>query len=241
MKHTTEMHIEIHKAGERGVSTESWLKSYHSFSFNFWMRPDRMNFGALRVLNDDMIAGGGGFGTHGHQNMEIVTIVLNGALEHQDSSGGSGVITPGEVQRMSAGKGVFHSEFNASKTEAVELLQIWVMPKQNGIPPSYEQKKFDFKENRLQCVVDGNRKDGALYMHQDATFYIGHLMRGTLLEHSIERKRSVYVFLISGLLEVEGHLLSPRDAAAIMGVEKIALNVKEKSQVLVIEVPLLNH
>jgi quercetin 2,3-dioxygenase len=230
----TTPHIQIHKAEERGMSKESWLESRHSFSFNHWHRLDRMGFGALRVLNDDIIAPGEGFDTHSHQNMEIVTIVLNGALKHKDSTGGHGLITPGEVQRMSAGTGVLHSEFNASNTDPVELLQIWILPKQDGIPPSYEQKRFDFKDNRLQCVVDGERKDGALYIHRSATLSLGKLTRGTVLEHPLQKK-GAYVFLISGMLEVEGRTLSPKDAAAITDARKITLKAHEPSHVLVIE------
>lgn len=229
----------IHKAETRGVSTESWLSSHHSFAFNFWYHPDRMGFGKLRVLNDDVIAPNKGFGTHGHANMEIVTIPLKGAVKHQDSAGGSGIIKAGEVQRMSAGKGVYHSEHNASETEPLELLQIWIEPKQNGIPPSYEQTKYKLEKNRLTVLVDGtqDRKVGdALYMHQHARFSLGEFDKGQDISYEPGKGRGAYLFVISGQIKLGSATLIDRDAAGIE--TPFAIEILADAQLLLIEVPL---
>lgn len=239
-KHHDRMRIELHRSNERGATEESWLRSFHSFAFNFWYRHDRAGFGRLRVLNEDTIAAGKGFGMHSHRDMEIVTIVLSGALKHTDSMGNVGIVHAGDVQRMSAGTGVMHAEANASEEEPVYLLQIWVEPKQRGIPPSYEQAAFKIGSG-LTVVVDGTQErkvSTALSMHQHAKFSIGTLDAGTITTYEIGSGRGVYVFLISGALTVEETVLGPGDAAAVTGTAAVQLAAKEQSKMLIIEVPM---
>lgn len=235
------MHIDIQRSEERGKQEHGWLYTRHSFSFANYYNPKRMNFGLLRVLNDDIIEADRGFGEHPHDNMEIVTIVLQGSLEHTDSSGGHGVIKSGEVQHMSAGTGVVHSEFNHSKTEPVHLLQIWIEPKEHDIVPVYEQKSFagKLKKNVLVPVVSGKKQGNALLIHQDAVFLLGELEKGKTVECTLQnRKHGVYVFVIDGELTLGKETLSKGDAAAITETETIALTATKEAKVLVIEVPL---
>ncbi len=235
------MPIKIHKSGERGSSDLGWVQSRFSFSFADYYNPERMGFGALRVLNDDVISPDSGFDTHPHSNMEIVTTPLKGELEHKDSMGNSGTIHEGELQRMSAGTGILHSERNPSKTVPAELLQIWVLPKKMNITPSYEQKKFSEKEmqNVLLTVVCGEKKKGTLSINQDAVFLLGSFSKGRGAPYSVSGKnKGVFIFVIEGKVEVLGEALSRRDCAEIRGEKKIKLNAIEKSKVLVIEVPL---
>jgi len=170
----------IHRAGERGHADHGWLNAHHSFSFAGWYDPSKIHFGMLRVLNDDIVAPGEGFGMHPHNDMEIITIILRGALEHKDSMGNGSVIRPGDVQVMSAGTGVMHSEFNPSKDEEVNLFQLWIFPKEKGITPRYDQKSFDASErkNKVQRVASGYQENGELYIHQDAAISLAHLEKG---------------------------------------------------------------
>jgi redox-sensitive bicupin YhaK (pirin superfamily) len=233
-EHIAQRMIEIHRAKDRGKTKASWLESYHSFSFGDWYDPKRMGFGPLRVLNDDIIAAGGGFPSHGHRDMEIVTIVLSGALAHKDSTGGSGVIKPGEVQHMSAGSGIVHSEFNASDSEPASLLQIWIQPKERGIAPNYSQQPFHLTRNKLTRIVDGEGRDGALKMHQDATFWLGEFDEEEKIALNMEKS---YVFIISGSVSLNGEELHERDAAAVEKENYTSAKSTANTKVLVIELP----
>ena len=227
--------IEIHKSEERGSFDHGWLKTKHSFSFADYYNQKRMNFGALRVLNEDVIAPGAGFPTHAHANMEIVTIVLDGVLEHRDSSGGHGLIKPGDVQRMSAGRGVRHSEFNASKEYPVHLLQIWIDTRHPNIQPSYEQKNFSWQKGLLK-IVSGEKGGNTLYINQNAEFYIGSIDKE--ITQSVDKEKGVFVFVISGKITLEGNDLETGDAAGITGASRIKIKPEKKSHVLIIEVPM---
>ncbi len=235
--------IDFHPAHSRGAADHGWLKAKHSFSFGQWYNPDRSNFGALRVLNDDWVAPGAGFGKHPHKNMEIITIPLTGALKHQDSTGGEGVIRPGEVQVMSAGTGVFHSEVNASSTEPVTLFQTWIVPKRTSVDPRYDQRAFAEADRyglwqMLVSPIDRPEDDG-LKIHQDAWISRAAVEAGTTLEYVLHAPlNGAYVLLVEGAATVEGQALGKRDAAGISGVEKFLVEAREASDVLVIEVPM---
>ncbi|KHO48326.1 MAG: Pirin-like protein [archaeon GW2011_AR5] len=238
------MNIDIQKSADRGMTRTTWLNSRHSFSFGNYFNPARMGFGKLRVLNDDVIEPGSGFPTHHHDNMEIVTIVLEGALHHKDSSGGEGVIKPGEVQAMSAGHGIYHSEFNNSD-KPVRLLQIWVDTAEEGIKPGYEQKQFKLKDNVLTEIV-GAKLDGRsesvispwLKIHQDASFHLGKLEKSASLEHQVSHGHGAYVFVISGSIEIAKRQLEECDAAEITDTKSFTIKALKDSKVLVINVPM---
>lgn len=230
----------IHKAEDRGHADHGWLNAHHSFSFANYYNPERTRFGLLRVLNDDIIQPGEGFGTHPHDNMEIVTIPLRGELAHKDSTGNKEVIHPNEVQIMSAGSGLTHSEFNNSKTDEVNLLQLWVFPKEKNIKPRYDQKEFDPTEriNKIQTVVSP-KDEKALWINQDAYFSLTNPEKGTELEYNINSNgNGVYVFVIDGKVNIEGDILSKRDAMGIRETDKIKIKAEENSEVLLVEVPL---
>ena len=234
------MKLELYKANERGITELDWLKSHHSFSFNHYYNPNRNGFGALRVLNDDYVAPGKGFGAHPHRDMEIVTIVLDGALEHGDNMGHSEVIPAGDIQRMSAGKGIYHSEYNHSKKEPVHFLQIWVQTKEKGITPSYEQKTFPAadRKNKLVQVVSGYKGNGSVYIHQDGSFYLGTLEKGITVNHAVRNPQSgVFVFVIRGEIEIGGKRLKTADGAGITETDKIDIKALEAADVLVMEIP----
>ena len=221
------MKINVQKSQERGTAEHDWLHSHFSFSFAEYYNPKKMGFGTLRVLNDDIIDAGSGFPTHPHDNMEIVTIVLEGALKHKDSMGNEGIIPKGDVQRMSAGTGVRHSEFNASQTEQAKLLQIWVYPKKRNIEPSYEQKTFLKKErkNKLQIIVSGFSENGAMKMNQDGKFVLCDLEKGKKASYSLKStEQGLYVFVIKGKIKIATTELSERDTAEITEAEKVELN-----------------
>ena len=230
----------FHPASERGFADHGWLKSAHSFSFAHWYDPQKIHFGALRVLNDDYVAGGGGFGTHPHENMEIISIPLSGDLKHQDSMGSKAIIKQGDVQIMSAGTGVSHSEINASNNEPVKFLQIWIFPKVQNISPRYDQRFFDWenKKNELVEIVSPLGGEG-IGINQDAWLSIGNFDSG----HSFRYKRhlegnGIYLFSLDGELNVEKHNLSKRDAIGFSEVEDISIEIKSNSQFLIIEVPM---
>ncbi len=209
--------MQIRRSGERGLADHGWLRSFHTFSFADYYDPRHMGFRSLRVINEDRVKGGQGFPRHPHRDMEIVSYVLEGALEHKDSMGNGSVIRPGEVQRMSAGTGVFHSEFNASKTELVHFLQIWILPDRAGYQPGYEQKAFSEEERRgkLRLVASPDGSDGSVRLHQDARLYTGLFAEGESAEFPLGARRGAWVNVARGAVSVDGTLLSEGDAAAI--------------------------
>lgn len=238
------MQTVFHKADSRGYAKHGWLTTYHSFSFASYYNPEMMGFGALRVLNDDTIAAGQGFGRHPHQDMEIITIPLSGALAHEDSMGNSAVIHTGEVQVMSAGTGVEHSEFNASRTEDVSLLQIWILTRHPGVAPRYDQKFFDqtvFK-NKLSLVVgpEDSEKEGALFIHQDVFLSLGRFDADATTEYSLRNQgNGAYFFVIDGEAAVADTVLGERDALGVWDTKKVLLQAKSGTFILTIEVPML--
>lgn len=232
----------FHPAKERGFNSFGWLKSNHSFSFGQFHDPEKMNFGLLRVLNDDHVEQSMGFGTHGHANMEIVSIPLSGALRHKDSTGRDEIIGTGDVQIMSAGSGIQHSEYNASKLEPVDFLQIWVFPKKQNIAPRYEQKNFSeaTKQDKFLTVVSPDMNDGAITINQDAWFSLSNLSSGTSINYDLHNKANgIYVFVLEGDLEIAKTTLGKRDAIGIYETEgPVGLSAKSDSKILIIEVPM---
>lgn len=236
------MNVTIHKANTRGYADHGWLKTNHTFSFASYYDENRMNFGMLRVLNDDIVEGGMGFGKHPHNNMEIVSIPLSGALEHKDSMGHIEVIKEGEVQIMSAGTGVLHSEYNHSKTDEVNFLQIWVLPKERNIKPRYEQKNInnaDAKNKFLTIVSPDEKDDNAVWINQDAYFSITRSDAGTEISYDIKQKgNGVYIFVIEGDVTIDGNNLGRRDGIGIEGAEKVRIKSNSDSRLLAIEIPM---
>jgi redox-sensitive bicupin YhaK (pirin superfamily) len=234
------MKTQVHKSDSRGFADHGWLRSRHTFSFAGFYNPDRVHFGALRVLNDDQVAGGQGFGSHPHDNMEIVSIPLSGDLEHKDSTGRNEVIRQGDVQIMSAGSGLRHSEYNHNKDKAVEFLQIWVFPKKRDIAPRYEQKSYNAKDriNRFQTVVAPTGGD-ALTINQDAWFSLGNLEKDTELDYPLHQTgHGLYAFILEGEATVGGEVLNKRDAAAITDTDIVQLKANTDTEILLIEVPM---
>jgi len=230
-----------HKSTERGHVNHGWLNAKHSFSFASYHDPSKVHFGMLRVLNDDIVAAGSGFGMHPHDNMEIVTIPLQGTLEHKDSMGNIGTIKPNEIQAMSAGSGLMHSEYNHSKTEAINLLQIWVFPKVRNIEPRYEQKVFaeNDKLNKFKTIVAPVKSDDVMWINQDAYFSIGKFDSETKQNYQIQHKgNGAYIFIIEGEAIVNNQLLSKRDAIGVWETESVELKIKENSEILIIDVPM---
>lgn len=231
----------FHAAKTRGNANHGWLNANHSFSFANYHNPERMNFGALRVLNDDTIAAGKGFGTHPHENMEIITIPLEGDLEHKDSMGNTGVINKGEIQVMSAGTGVHHSEYNKNADQAVKVLQLWVFPKKQNVTPRYDQMSVrDLKEpNDFYQVLSPNSEDAGMWVHQDTWFHLGEFDIEKSLDYNIKKPgNGVYVFVIDGSFNVEGESLKIRDAIGIWDAETISFKAQPQSKVLLVEVPM---
>lgn len=232
----------FHAAEKRGHADHGWLNAHHSFSFASYHDPSKIHFGALRVLNDDIVAGGQGFGKHPHDNMEIITIVLDGALEHKDSMGHTEAIYPNEVQVMSAGTGVFHSEYNHDDTEEVNLLQLWIFPNKKNVEPRYGQTFFTPEEriNTLQLLVSPiENEDAGLKIHQDAWIYRTTLEAGKSLTHKFHSdKHGVYVFVINGNIVANEQELKRRDAAGISNTDLLTLTANADSDVLLIEVPM---
>lgn len=210
------MGILVRRAEERGYFNHGWLDTYHTFSFGDYFDPQQMGFRALRVINEDRVQAGEGFGTHPHRDMEILTYVLEGALEHKDSMGNGSIIRPGEVQRMSAGTGITHSEYNHSKTELVHLLQIWILPEKKGITPGYEQKKFetDEKRGRLRLIASRDGRDGSVSLHQDVCVYTGLLEAGQKAVYAIHPKRYAWMQVARGAMTLNGLALTQGDGAA---------------------------
>jgi len=232
----------LHKANTRGYANHGWLDSHHTFSFAGYHDPSRVHFGMLRVLNDDIVKGGMGFGQHPHENMEIISIPLKGALQHGDNTGGHGIIRSGEVQIMSAGSGIAHSEKNASLKEDVNFLQIWVFPKERDIAPRYDQKEFpaDARLNTLQTVVSPEKSNGSsLWINQDAWFSLGNLKKGTAIEYVLNSKdHGVYAFIIEGASTLGGQKLSRRDGLGVWEADKISVSADEDTEILLMEVPM---
>ena len=229
----------LHRAADRGIQDHGWLKAAHSFSFAGYHNPSRMSFGVLRVLNDDIIAPGKGFGTHSHNNMEIVTIPLRGELAHKDSLGSVGNIKHGEVQVMSAGKVISHSEFNGSSTEEVNLLQIWVMPKEIDIEPRYDQRAFDDVSDAFKTVVSPHASDSSMWINQDAFFSLGNFSKLQTASYKIKHPgNGAYVFLIEGEVEIDGQTLHSRDALGIYDTEGFELMFTSDSKILIVDVPM---
>ena len=237
------METVFYPARERGHVNFGWLDSHHSFSFGHWYDPTKVHFGALRVLNDDIVSGGGGFGTHPHDNMEIVSIPLKGALKHQDSTGTDGIIRTGDVQIMSAGTGIRHSEFNASKTEPVNFLQIWIVPQLTDIHPRYNQLAFDKKDrmNQWQVVVSPDEKDKGLWINQDARLALTNLEEGKEISFETKFKgNGVYIFVIEGEITLDNKKIGKRDAIGISQTNRFSIKANTASEILAIEVPMLS-
>ncbi len=235
------MNIQIHRAHERGSADYGWLKPNYYFSFAQYHDPKKIHFGLLRVLNDDFVAGGGGFPAHPHDNMEIVTIPLTGALQHKDNTGGTGIIQAGDIQIMSAGSGIVHSESNASATEPVTLFQVWIFPKQKNIAPRYDQRHFDTKDrlNQWQIVVSPREEDNALWINQDARFALVNLDAGQKIAYQNGfNGNGVYLVVIEGAIEIAGNQFAARDAAGISGTDMFHIQATENAQLLAIEVPM---
>ncbi|MFM6923900.1 MAG: pirin family protein [Ferruginibacter sp.] len=235
------MNTLLFKASERGTADYGWLKPNYYFSFAQYHNPQKVHFGLLRVLNDDFIAGGGAFSTHPHDNMEIVTIPFTGALKHKDSTGGEGVIKAGDIQIMSAGSGVQHSEANASATDPVTLFQVWVFPKERNIKPRYDQKTFDIAErtNKWQTVVSPIDADNALWINQDARFSLANLQAGKEITYTNGFKNNgVFLVVINGSVEVNGQSLHKKDALGISGTESFSIVAAEDAELLAIEIPM---
>jgi redox-sensitive bicupin YhaK (pirin superfamily) len=229
--------ITLRKAAERGHANHGWLDTYHTFSFASYRDPRHVHFRALRVMNEDVVAPGQGFGTHPHENMEIVTYVLEGALEHRDSMGNGEVLRPGEFQRMSAGTGITHSEFNPSTDAPVHLYQIWLFPERDGLPPSYEQKRFDEAErhNRLRQVASPDAADGSLLIHQDARIYLASLEAGKEVAYDLAPDRYAWLQVLRGAVTLNGKPLGTSDGAAIAEEQKLAVAATSDAEVMLFD------
>lgn len=232
----------FHPAHLRGNNRTEWLNANFSFSFGPYYNPERIQFGALRVLNDDFIGAGKGFGAHPHDNMEIITIVLQGALEHKDNLGGDDIIRAGEVQIITAGTGVMHSEFNPQQNEETNSLQIWVYPKVLNVPPAYQQKSFteSFRRNTLTPLLSADGSNGTLRINQDAVFAMGEFEAGQSINYQLQAAgHGAYVFLLEGEAEIAGQMLNKRDALGVYDTSSFTIITKAHSRILVIEVPML--
>jgi len=229
--------LEVRKSNERGQANHGWLNSFHSFSFAEYYDPKHMGFGPLRVINEDRVQPGMGFGTHGHRDMEIISYVLDGALEHKDSMGNGSVIRPGDVQRMSAGTGVMHSEYNPSPSDRVHFLQIWIQPNVNAIAPSYEEKHFDAasKRGKLRLVASPDGRDGSVLVHQDAFIFSTLLDGAERVQHTLAAGRLAYVHVARGSVTVNGQPLEAGDAAKLAGEREIVLERGRDAEVLLFD------
>jgi redox-sensitive bicupin YhaK (pirin superfamily) len=231
----------LHKADTRGKADHGWLNTRFSFSFAQWQDPERIHFGALRVLNDDYIAEGMGFGMHPHDNMEIITIPMSGQLEHKDSMGNTGIISKGEVQVMSAGTGIYHSEYNKNKDQPVSLFQIWIFPDKKNVTPRYAQKEFDFStlKNSFRTIVSPMGSEEGLNIHQNAWFSIGKLDKESTYTYELKDKTNgVYAFIIEGSASINNEKLERRDALGISETEKIEIKADSNLEILLIEIPM---
>lgn len=232
----------LHPAQSRGFADHGWLQSFHSFSFANYYNPQKMHFGVLRVLNDDEVAPGMGFGTHPHDNMEIISIPLSGELKHKDSMGNEAVITTGEIQVMSAGTGIQHSEFNASTSDPVKLLQIWLFPNKKNVTPRYDQIQLPdlAKQNELHQVLSPHAEDAGVWIHQNAWFHMGTFDAGTTQSYSLNDSRNgLYLFIIEGSIQIEGETLGARDSIGLSDFNEVSFtSVGASTRVLLMEVPM---
>ena len=229
--------LTLRKSEDRGIADFGWLNSHHTFSFGNYFDPQHMGFGPLRVINEDRVQPGQGFGTHGHRDMEIISWVLDGALEHKDSMGTGAVIRPGEIQRMTAGTGVTHSEFNASKSESVHFLQIWIMPDKTGYKPGYEQHAFAAEDlaDRWALVASNNPTGKAVKINQDANLYIARLSAGHELTHVTHKTRKLWVHVARGEITLDGNQLDTGDGAALSDVDQITVRAGKDAEVLLFD------
>ena len=229
--------LTLRKSGDRGYADHGWLKSFHSFSFAGYHDPRHMGFGNLRVINEDRVAPGMGFGTHGHRDMEIISYVLSGNLAHKDTMGNVKGIPPGDVQRMSAGRGVMHSEFNHAPNETTHFLQIWIEPNERGLAPSYEQKRFDDAAKRgvLRLIASPDGRDGSVTIHADASISAALVDGAEAIERELDPKRKTYVHVVRGSVDVNGMHLDGGDAAALTGESRLALGNGRQAEVLVFD------
>ena len=233
--------VVLHKANTRGSANHGWLQSFHTFSFANYYNPERMHFGVLRVLNDDTVAAGMGFGTHPHENMEIISIPLKGDLEHQDSMGKTTVISDGDIQVMSAGTGIRHSEYNKNKDQEVKFLQIWIFPNKKDVTPRYDQitLKLEDRKNKLQQILSPNADDAGVWIHQDAWFHIAQLDKGNVQTYALKKEgNGVYLFVLSGKLTVNGQELNDRDGLGLWELSEIEILADSDAEVLLMEVPM---
>ncbi|MEQ8324338.1 MAG: pirin family protein [Vicingaceae bacterium] len=235
------MNSVIHKASSRGHANHGWLDSHHTFSFANYYNPERIHFGVLRVLNDDVVSPGKGFGTHPHDNMEIVSIPLEGDLEHKDSMGNTAIIREGDVQVMSAGTGVFHSEYNKNPDKSVKFLQIWIFPREKQVSPRYDQisiKEVE-KKNSLYQILSPNKDDQGVWVHQDTWFHMGNFDAGKNEIYGLKKKgNGAYIFVIDGLVSINGSELSSRDGFGIWNVDELEIKADKASKFLLMEVPM---
>ena len=231
--------LQIRKSEERGLANHGWLNSRHSFSFGHYHDPKHVGFGPLLVINEDQVQGGQGFGTHGHRDMEIISYVLSGELEHKDSMGTGSVLKYGDVQRMSAGTGVRHSEFNHSQSNLVHFLQIWIQPSETGIPPSYEEKHFatDSKIGQLRLIASNDGREGSVLVHQDAAIYATIMRSGDSLTHELAKGRTAYAHVVRGNVTINGAALKGGDALKITGESLVTLEKAEAAEVLLFDLP----
>jgi redox-sensitive bicupin YhaK (pirin superfamily) len=229
--------IQVRKARDRGHAHHGWLDTFHTFSFANYQDHNHMRFRSLRVMNEDIVAPGQGFGTHPHQDMEIVTYVLEGALEHKDSMGNGEVLRPGEFQRMSAGTGITHSEFNPSDTEPVHLYQIWLFPERKGIAPSYEQKRFpaEGRQNQLQLVASRNAESGSLLIHQDARIYLSSVDAGQAITHPLPAGRYAWLQVLRGTASLNGLPLETSDGAAISDETQLTIHATSDAELMLFD------
>lgn len=229
--------ITLRKATDRGHADHGWLKSHHTFSFAGYQDPQHMGFRSLRVMNEDRVAPGKGFGTHAHDNMEIVSYVLEGALEHKDSMGNGETLRPGEFQRITAGTGITHSEYNPSAEQGTHFYQIWLQPERQGLEPSYEQKAFDpaGRQNRMQLVASPNGQDGSLTIHQDAKIYLADLSAGHLLTPNLDQQRHGWLQVLRGNILLNGQGMDAGDAAAISGESELKIETSEVGEIMLFD------
>ncbi|UOK43983.1 MULTISPECIES: pirin family protein [Flavobacterium] len=233
--------IILHKANSRGNANHGWLQSYHTFSFANYHNPERMNFGVLRVLNDDTVAAGMGFGTHPHENMEIISIPLEGDLEHQDSMGNKAVIKNGDIQVMSAGTGIHHSEYNKNEDKQVKFLQIWVFPNKRNVTPRYDQITLNSEDrhNKLQQILSPNAEDAGVWIHQDAWFHLGKFDKDVTTDYHFNKQgNGLYVFVLNGDITVNNQELNTRDGLGIWNTDKVTIKANSEAEFLLMEVPM---
>jgi redox-sensitive bicupin YhaK (pirin superfamily) len=230
----------LHKADSRGYADHGWLKSYHTFSFANYHNSERIHFGVLRVLNDDFIEAGAGFGLHPHQNMEIISIPLEGSLEHKDSMGNTSIIRSGEIQVMSAGTGIQHSEYNPSKTECSKFLQIWIFPNKKNVEPRYQQQKIKLNTNEFTQILSPFPEDAGVWVHQNAWFHIGQFEENHSIDYTVNNsKNGVYIFVLEGEISINNTKCFHRDGIGIVGENTIKFNTENKGcKLLLIEIPM---